>query len=205
VPPHLPALETAGSSSPHSFPPSMEPPPLPLPHSLSPSITPAIIGVMEPPQPFPSSAPSHLPPPLYKRQPSPFLPQLPKLSPSPHLSLSLAKPAIRARRARPHRAHAAPSPCLSPGALGHAHPSPYRLGRASTVRTTPSPRCSRPGRAPPFVPHRASAVPRPRQALAVTPGLEGKPNANHVRVRISNSCTQQLYSWTSSHSAQILT
>jgi hypothetical protein len=54
--PHLPALETNGSSSPHSFPPSMELPPLPLPHSLSPSVTPAINGVMEPPQPFPSSA-----------------------------------------------------------------------------------------------------------------------------------------------------
>jgi hypothetical protein len=35
--------------------------------------------------------------------------------------------------------------------------------------------------------------------------LEGKPNANHVRARISNSCTQQLHNWTSSHSAQIIT
>jgi hypothetical protein len=35
--------------------------------------------------------------------------------------------------------------------------------------------------------------------------LEGKPNVNHVRARISNSCTQQLHSWTSSHSAQIIT
>jgi hypothetical protein len=31
------------------------------------------------------------------------------------------------------------------------------------------------------------------------PVLEGKPNAKRVRV------TQQLYSWTSSHSAQIIT
>jgi hypothetical protein len=28
------------------------------------------------------------------------------------------------------------------------------------------------------------------------PVLEGKPNANHVRARIRNSCTQRLYSWT---------
>jgi hypothetical protein len=34
--------------------------------------------------------------------------------------------------------------------------------------------------------------------------LEDKPNANHVRARISNSCTQQLHNWTSSHSAQII-
>jgi hypothetical protein len=33
------------------------------------------------------------------------------------------------------------------------------------------------------------------------PVLEGKPNTNHVRARISNSRTQQLHSWTSSHSA----
>jgi hypothetical protein len=37
------------------------------------------------------------------------------------------------------------------------------------------------------------------------PVLEGKPNANHVHARISNSHTQQLHSWTSSHSAQIIT
>jgi hypothetical protein len=37
------------------------------------------------------------------------------------------------------------------------------------------------------------------------PVLEGKPNANHVRARISNSRTQQLHNWTSSHSAQIYT
>jgi hypothetical protein len=37
------------------------------------------------------------------------------------------------------------------------------------------------------------------------PVLEGKPNANHVRARISNSRTQQLHNWTSSHSAQIIT
>ena len=35
--------------------------------------------------------------------------------------------------------------------------------------------------------------------------LEGKPNANHVRARISNSRTQQLHNWTSSHIAQIIT
>jgi hypothetical protein len=28
---------------------------------------------------------------------------------------------------------------------------------------------------------------------SVTPGFEGKPNANHVRVRISNSRTQRLH------------
>jgi len=27
----------------------------------------------------------------------------------------------------------------------------------------------------------------------ITPGFEGKPNANHVRVRISNSRTQRLH------------
>jgi hypothetical protein len=36
------------------------------------------------------------------------------------------------------------------------------------------------------------------------PVLEGKPNANHVRARINNSRTQQLHTWTSSHSAQIV-
>jgi hypothetical protein len=36
------------------------------------------------------------------------------------------------------------------------------------------------------------------------PVLEGKPNANHVRARISNSRTQQLHNWTSSHSAKII-
>jgi hypothetical protein len=36
------------------------------------------------------------------------------------------------------------------------------------------------------------------------PVLEGKPNANHVRARIINSCTQRLHDWTSSHSAQII-
>jgi hypothetical protein len=36
------------------------------------------------------------------------------------------------------------------------------------------------------------------------PVLEGKPNANHVRARISNSRTQQLHNWTSSHNAQIV-
>jgi hypothetical protein len=35
--------------------------------------------------------------------------------------------------------------------------------------------------------------------------LEGKPNANYVRDRISNSRTQQLHNRTSSHSAQIIT
>jgi hypothetical protein len=34
--------------------------------------------------------------------------------------------------------------------------------------------------------------------------LEGKPNANHVRVRIRNSSTQRLHNWTSSHNAQII-
>jgi hypothetical protein len=37
------------------------------------------------------------------------------------------------------------------------------------------------------------------------PVLEGKPNANHIRVRISNSRTQQLHNWTSSHSAKLMT
>jgi hypothetical protein len=36
----------------------------------------------------------------------------------------------------------------------------------------------------------------------VTPGFEGKPNANHVRVRIRNSLIQQLHNWTSSHNAR---
>jgi hypothetical protein len=37
------------------------------------------------------------------------------------------------------------------------------------------------------------------------PVLEGQPNVNHVRARISNSRTQQLHNWTSSHSSQIMT
>jgi hypothetical protein len=36
------------------------------------------------------------------------------------------------------------------------------------------------------------------------PVLEGKPNANHVRVRIRNSRTHRLHNWTSSHNAQII-
>jgi hypothetical protein len=48
-----------------------------------------------------------------------------------------------------------------------------------------------------------------RQALLSVslshPVLEGKPNVNHVRARISNSRTQQLHNWTSSHSAQMIT
>jgi hypothetical protein len=37
------------------------------------------------------------------------------------------------------------------------------------------------------------------------PVLEGKPNTNHVRARISNSCTQHLHNQTSSHNARIIT
>jgi hypothetical protein len=33
------------------------------------------------------------------------------------------------------------------------------------------------------------------------PVLEGKPNVNHVRARIRNSCTRRLHNWTSSHNA----
>jgi hypothetical protein len=33
------------------------------------------------------------------------------------------------------------------------------------------------------------------RTVSVTPGFEGKPNANHVRVRISNSRTQWLHKW----------
>jgi hypothetical protein len=44
---------------------------------------------------------------------------------------------------------------------------------------------------------------RPR-GLMSHPVLEGKPNANHVCARISNSRIQQLHNWTSSHSAQII-
>jgi hypothetical protein len=43
------------------------------------------------------------------------------------------------------------------------------------------------------------------KGLLSHPVLEGKPNANLVRARISNSRTQQLHNWTSSHSAQIIT
>jgi hypothetical protein len=43
-----------------------------------------------------------------------------------------------------------------------------------------------------------------KQALGFMshPVLEGKPNANHVRVRIRNSRTQRLHNWTSSHNAR---
>jgi hypothetical protein len=34
--------------------------------------------------------------------------------------------------------------------------------------------------------------------------LEGKPNANHARARIINSCTQRLHNWTPSYNAQII-
>jgi hypothetical protein len=46
---------------------------------------------------------------------------------------------------------------------------------------------------------------RQNKMLLSHPVLEGKPNANHVRARISNSCTQQLHNRTSSHSARIIT
>jgi hypothetical protein len=46
---------------------------------------------------------------------------------------------------------------------------------------------------------------RQNKTLLSHPVLEGKPNANHVRARISNSCTQQLHNRTSSHSARIIT
>jgi hypothetical protein len=36
------------------------------------------------------------------------------------------------------------------------------------------------------------------------PVLEGKPNANHVRAKISNSRTNQLHNRTSTHNAQII-
>jgi hypothetical protein len=45
----------------------------------------------------------------------------------------------------------------------------------------------------------------PKSSLFVShPVLEGKPNANHVRARIRNSCIQRLHNWTSSHNAQII-
>jgi hypothetical protein len=53
----------------------------------------------------------------------------------------------------------------------------------------------------PWRPHRVI----PLLLLCHTRFLEGKPNANHVRARISNSRTQQLHNWTTSHSAQIIT
>jgi hypothetical protein len=67
----------------------------------------------------------------------------------------------------------------------------------------------------PVVAGRCGPVPAPKRGLRVFsfvlgsmflshPVLEGKPNANHVRVRISNSRTQQLHNWTSSRSAQII-
>jgi hypothetical protein len=37
--------------------------------------------------------------------------------------------------------------------------------------------------------------------LVSHPVLEGKPNVNHVCVRIRNSRTQRLHNWTSSHNA----
>jgi hypothetical protein len=46
---------------------------------------------------------------------------------------------------------------------------------------------------------------RQNKTLLSHPVLEGKPNVNHVRARISNSCTQQLHNRTSSHSARIIT
>jgi hypothetical protein len=56
------------------------------------------------------------------------------------------------------------------------------------------------GTTPPVV----AKKPNQRTKLVSHPVLEGKPNANHVRARISNSRTQQLHNWTSSHSAQII-
>jgi hypothetical protein len=44
--------------------------------------------------------------------------------------------------------------------------------------------------------------PRHVRTILSHPVLEGKPNANHARVRIRNSHTQRLHNWTSSHIAQ---
>jgi hypothetical protein len=55
-----------------------------------------------------------------------------------------------------------------------------------------------------YRPHSAT-LPRLLGRDVSHPVLEGKPNANHVRARISNSRTHQLHNWTSSHSAQIMT
>jgi hypothetical protein len=50
-----------------------------------------------------------------------------------------------------------------------------------------------------------SALADPTYRACVShPVLKGKPNANHIRARISNSRTQQLHNLTSSHSAQII-
>jgi hypothetical protein len=52
---------------------------------------------------------------------------------------------------------------------------------------------------------RAKSLPQPRSTSAVTPGFRRQTECDHVRARISNSRTQQLHNWTSSHIAQIMT
>jgi hypothetical protein len=121
----------------------MESPALPLPHSLSPSVTPAINGVMEPPQPFLSPAPSPLPLSLYKRHLSSLF--LPCLSSLPHLSLSHS----------PHRLHRA---------LAEARRDLIETRRTSSA--SPEPLSSRPSL---IRPSRAPAVRAPAEPLPFVP------------------------------------
>jgi hypothetical protein len=53
--------------------------------------------------------------------------------------------------------------------------------------------------------HYRRRIPQDTTGLLSHPVLEGKLNANNVRARISNSRTQQLHNWTSSHSDQKMT
>jgi hypothetical protein len=86
------------------------------------------------------------------------------------------------------------SPSLSfilPHASPVVVPSPSPSCLPHLLAVVPPPRCSIP------------AAPSPRRRRSVShPVLEGKANANHIRVRIRNSRTQRLHNWTSSHIAQ---
>jgi hypothetical protein len=118
-------------------------------------------------------------------------------------------------RARPRMTclvHASPRTRVEPCApvLVHARsctmPAPIRVGKPRSYSLRASPDSPYPA----LSSGELCAARRVARALdhrgqMSHPVLEGKPNANHVRARISNSRTQQLHNWTSSHSAQIIT
>jgi hypothetical protein len=114
----------------------------------------------------------------------------------------------RARRriSRPRRSPTRPAPFLEPSQC----PAPHFAQLHSLSSSAHA--SSRRRRPTPMFPTIQAAGDRARPPQALPRGetlshpvLESKPNANHVRARISNSRTQQLHNWTSSHSAQIIT
>jgi hypothetical protein len=137
------AARTSEPSSPLPLPPSSSSP-SPI-HSPLMKLTPPLLELMATGH-LPPSAPSPLPLSFYKMAAEPF----------PHLSLVLTEPPRRSRHSPPSPEFVEPLPeSTEPRrTLDRARPRPYCPDRASTIRATPSPRHSCPGRAVPF-PRRA--------------------------------------------------